>query len=78
MNELFFTLKDVVYLGVILTSALGGYFTVKMKTSKNQILINNLSEQLTNEVLRTNKIHEDLIEVKSLLSEIKGMLKKEN
>lgn len=78
VTEFVFTAKDIVFFSCLLFSVAGGWFTVKFMTEKNKIQINELREQIREEKKRTDKIHEDLTEVKGLLMEIKGYLNKKN
>ena len=69
------SIKDAIYVLLIVASVVSGHFTVEAKTSENSIRIDQLSKDITLNRVTNDKIGDELNEVKSLLMEIRGYLK---
>lgn len=76
-SKISISFKDLIYLVLLAGSILAGHFEVQSKTNENSVRIEVLQNDFNRERIANDQLRKDVVEVKSLLMEIKGFLKKE-
>lgn len=78
VEKITLNLKDAIYILIIVASVVSGHFTVEAKTTENALKIEQLQKEQAMTRLSNDQVREELSEVKAIVMEIKGYLKKQD